>query len=172
MFQVVVQKYRRQAFRVWAIGLAVVFAWLSAILLAPVTKSFGLTVFSTQLYNFFGLICHQIPARSFFLAGEPFGVCSRCFGVYFGLFAGFAIYPLWRCIEEVEPLPRIWLFLALIPISLDWSLTIFHIWENTYASRFITGSILGLACSTYIVPAIVEASRNLAVRHSKTRREP
>jgi len=162
---VVAQRLRRRALQGWAVGLTAVFSWLLAILLAPASKSLGITDLSGPLYNFFGLICHQIPERSFFLAGEPFGVCSRCFGVYFGLFAGFAIYPLWRTIEDVQPLPRVWLFLSLVPITVDWSLTIFHIWENTYFSRFVTGTILGVACATYIVPAMVEVSLNLTLRH-------
>ena len=73
-----------------------------------------------------------MPDRSFHIDGEKFGVCSRCFGVYFGLFFGFVIYPLWRRIDEIEPISRIWLFLSLIPIGVDWSLTIFGIWENTF----------------------------------------
>ncbi len=159
---------RKQAIRVWIVGIAVVFAWVSLILLAPLAKANGLIAVSSPLYHFFGFICHQISARSFHVEGEQFAVCSRCFGVYFGLLSGFAIYPLWRNIAEIEPLPRFWLFLSLIPISIDWSLTIFGIWENTHLSRFITGLILGIACATYIVPAIVEITRNLTSRRQRT----
>lgn len=155
---------KRQAWKVWTIGLAVVLLWAFAIVAAPLGKLNGLTTISSPLYHFFGFICHQISVRSFHIEGEQFAVCSRCFGVYFGLLFGFAIYPLWRNIAEIEPLPRFWLFLSLIPISVDWSLTIFGIWENTHLSRFITGLILGVACATYIVPAIVEITRNLSNR--------
>ena len=155
---------RKQAIRVWMIGLAVVFVWVFAIVVAPMAKANGLIAFSSPLYHFFGFICHQISARSFHVACEQFAVCSRCFGAYCGLLFGFAIYPLWRNIVEIEPLPRFWLFLSLIPISVDWSLTIFGIWENTHLSRFVTGLILGVACATYIVPALVEITRNLSGR--------
>ena len=146
------------------IGLAVVLVWVSLILIAPIAKANGLVAVSSSLYHFFSFICHQIPERSFHVEGEQFGVCSRCFGVYFGLLFGFVVYPLWRSIDEIEPLPRFWLFLSLIPITIDWSLTIFGIWENTQISRFITGLILGVACSTLIVPALVEITRNLSYR--------
>ena len=159
--QALLAAIKRQAWKVWSIGLIVVFAWVAAILLAPLAKANGLTSISAPLYHFFGYICHQLPTRSFFIEGEPFGVCSRCFGVYFGLLVGFVVYPLWRSIEEIDPLPRFWLFLSLIPISVDWSLTIFGIWENTFFTRFVTGLILGFACSTFIVPALVEITRNL-----------
>ena len=152
---------RQQAYRVWFIGLAVVFVWTAFIVAAPAAKLNGFTSFSTSVYNFFSFACHQLGDRSFHIAGEQFAVCSRCFGVYFGLLAGFAVYPLWRNITDIEPLPRFWLFLSLIPITVDWSLTMFGIWENTHVSRFITGTILGLACATFIIPALVEVARRL-----------
>jgi uncharacterized membrane protein len=105
-----------------------------------------------------------MPDRSFHIEGEKFGVCSRCFGVYFGLLLGFLIYPLWRRIDSIEPISRMWLFLSLVPITIDWSLGFFGIWANTFTSRFITGLILGAACATFIVPAIVEINRNLTLR--------
>lgn len=154
--------FRRQAFRVWAVGLAVVFVWVLLIVGAPVLKTSGYQSISTPIYGFFSYICHQIPERSFHVEGEQFAVCSRCFGVYLGLVLGFLVYPLWRSIDEIEPLPRFWLFLSLIPIGVDWSLTVFGIWENTFASRLITGLILGIACATFMMPALVEITRNLS----------
>ena len=155
---------RSQAIRVWAIGCAVVITWLLLILVPPIAKANGYTNFSTPLYSFFSFICHQMPDRSFHIEGEKFGVCSRCFGVYFGLVTGFLVYPLWRRIDSIEPISRIWLFLSLVPITIDWSLGFFGVWANTFTSRFITGLILGSACATFIVPAIVEIARNLTLR--------
>jgi uncharacterized membrane protein len=145
---------RSQALRVWMIGGTVALIWVLLIVLPAVAKANGLTQISTPLYSFFSLLCHQMPARSFHIEGEQFGVCSRCFGVY----------PLWRRLDDTEPISRIWLFLALVPITIDWSLTIFGIWENTHLSRFITGLLLGAACATFIVPAIVEITKNVSLR--------
>ena len=147
-------------------GFVVAAAWVLLTVAAPLAKANGLVAVSSPLYNFFSSICHQISDRSFHVEGEQLAVCSRCFGVYFGLAFGFAIYPLWRNITEIEPLPRFWLFLSLIPIGIDWSLTVFGIWENNHLSRFVTGLILGVACATYIVPAIVEITRNLTRRRA------
>lgn len=169
--QVIAAQFRRQALRVWIVGLGVVLFWLALILLAPVAKAEGLTQVSAPLYKFFSYICHQIPSRTFFVDGEPFGVCSRCFGVYFGLVFGNLIYPLWQRIDEVEPVSKVWLFAACVPIAIDWSLTVFGIWENTFVSRFVTGLILGTACSTYIVPATVEITRNLTWKRLTRQRE-
>ncbi|HTK39014.1 MAG TPA: DUF2085 domain-containing protein [Pyrinomonadaceae bacterium] len=155
---------KRQAVKVWIISSLLVFAWVFAILLAPLAKANGFENVAAPIYGFFSYICHQISNRSFHVEGEQFAVCSRCFGVYFGLLMGFLVYPLWRKVDEIEPVPRFWLFLSMIPIGIDWSLGVFGIWENTYLSRFITGLILGLACATFLVPGLVEIARNLTLR--------
>ncbi len=155
-------RFRKQAWKVWTLSLLLVFAWVFVILLAPIARANGFENISAPVYNFFSFICHQMPSRSFHIEEHPFAVCSRCFGVYFGLFSGFVIYPLFRKIDEIEPLPRFWLFLAMIPIGIDWLLGAFDIWENTHLSRFLTGLILGAACAVFIVPALVEIFRLLA----------
>lgn len=159
--------YRRQAFVVWTAAWSIVFLWVLAIVSAPVLSAHDEGSISAPIYRFFSYICHQIPERSFFGDGHQFAVCSRCFGVYFGLLAGLLVYPLWRPILETEPLPRIWLFMSLVPIGVDWSLGVFGIWENTHLSRFITGAILGAACATFIMPALVEIARNLSAKRKR-----
>jgi uncharacterized membrane protein len=151
--------YRRQALRVWFGGALVALAWVLLILLPPAAMAGGLENLANGAYKGFAFICHQMPDRSFHLFGHKFGVCSRCFGVYFGLLAGFAIYPMIRRVEIIEPFPRFWLFGSMIPIGIDWALTIFGYWENTFTTRFLTGLILGVACAVYIVPALVEIFR-------------
>ncbi len=155
------ERFRRQAWKVWTISLLVVFAWTFVILLAPIAKASGFENISAPIYTFFSVICHQIDSRSFHIENHQFAVCSRCFGVYFGLFFGFLIYPFLRKVDEIEPLPRFWLFLAMIPIGIDWSLGVFGIWENTHLSRFLTGLVLGAACAIFIIPALVEIFRYL-----------
>lgn len=159
--QTLAPKMRRQALTVWSVALFVVFAWCFLILLAPISQINGVQNISAPLYNFFSYLCHQQSSRSFHIAEHQFAVCSRCFGVYFGLFFGFIIYPFFRKVEEIEPLPRVWLFLAMIPIGIDWTLGVFGIRENTHLSRFTTGLILGAACAVYIVPALIEIFRLL-----------
>ena len=154
-------RLRLQAAIVLAVAAGVVGLWVAAIILAPVAAALAMEAVSSSVYSFFSHICHQQPGRSLHILGHPFAVCSRCFGVYFGLFAGVISYPLWRSVDNIEPLPRFWLFAALIPVGIDWSLRVFGIWENTQLSRFITGLILGVACAVFIVPALVEIVRNL-----------
>ena len=162
--QAIAVRLRRNAFWVWGAFTLLVLGWVLLIMLPPVALANGYQGLSTSLYRFFSFICHQIDVRSFHIDGHPFGVCSRCFGVYFGLFAGFVVYPFWRKVDDIEPLPRIWLFLSMLPIGIDWSLGVFGIWENTHVSRIITGGLLGFACATYIIPALVEIFRYLLIK--------
>lgn len=161
-------RFRAQAIRVWAVTSTIVFIWALLIVVPAILAANGQQGFAAPLYTFFSAICHQMEDRTFHFDGHPFAVCSRCFGVYFGLLVGLLIYPLWRRIDDIEPLPRKWLILSIVPMGIDWSLTIFDIWENTFATRFITGLVLGIACATYIIPALVEIFRNFTFsRRSK-----
>lgn len=154
-----------QARRVWTAALFIVAAWSAAIVAAPFFAAAELNGISNPIYYFFSHLCHQMPGRSFHALGHQFAVCSRCSGVYIGLLAGLAAYPLLRRLEDIKPFARIWLFLALIPIGVDWTLGIVGIWENTHLSRFSTGLILGAACAVYIIPALVEIARNTRLGH-------
>jgi uncharacterized membrane protein len=162
--QVAVEKSRRRAFKVWGIFAFIAAFWVFLILLTPLAKTYNLNNVSNSLYNFFSYICHQIDSRAFHIENHAFPVCSRCFGVYFGLLAGFIVYPFLRPVERTEAFPRFWLFLAMIPMAIDWSLGISGIWENTHFSRFLTGLILGSACAIFIVPALIDIFELLAMK--------
>lgn len=154
--QVNVERMRRQAFFVWSVFAAFAAVWVFVILLAPIAEANDLTSVSNPIYKFCSYICHQIPSRSLHLENHALAVCSRCFGVYFGLLFGLIVYPFLRPVEKIESFPRFWLFLAMIPMAIDWSLGVLGIWENTHLSRFLTGLILGTACAIFIVPALIE----------------
>ncbi|MFN6963611.1 MAG: DUF2085 domain-containing protein [Pyrinomonadaceae bacterium] len=162
-------RFRRQARQVWSAAAIFTFAWLILIAIAPVSRTAGRIGLADLVYGFFGFLCHQMPERSLHLAGEPLAVCSRCFGVYFGLFAGVLVYPLFKPVDAIEPRSRLWLFASLLPIGADWASGVLGIWDNTHLSRFGTGAILGAVCAFYIVPAAVELVRSLAYRRALKR---
>ncbi len=162
-----IEAFKKKAFTVWGVVLFLVSAWAFLIVLAPLAMGAGLSGISAPIYNFYSFICHQLPSRSFHIVGHQFGVCSRCFGVYFGLVIGLLAYPLFRSIDDFQPLPRVWLFLSMIPMAIDWSLGFFDVWENNHVSRVSTGLILGIACSVFIVPALVELSNMALAKQRK-----
>lgn len=163
------QPSRARAFATWGVFGSIIFVWTLLILLAPFAESGNLTNVSNPLYNFFSHFCHQDAARSFHFENHAFAVCTRCFGIYFGLLAGFAVYPFFRAIADVEPLQRGWLFLAMIPMAFDWTLGFFGILENTHWTRFLTGAILGGVCAIYLVPALIELQQILSNKLQKKR---
>lgn len=167
--QIIGREMRRQALKVWIVSAFLVGVWVLLLIAAPIAEANDLTGFSRPIYKFCSFICHQIPDRSLHIYEHQFAVCSRCFGVYFGLFCGFLVYPFLRSIEEIEPFPRVWLFLAMMPMGVDFLLGFLGIWENTHLSRFLTGAILGTACAIFIVPALIEIFRHLSSKSQKKR---
>lgn len=167
--QSILKNQKKQAFTVWTIFTFLIFGLIFLILLAPLAEANNLTNISAPIYKFFSYICHQMPSRSFHLEDHSFAVCARCFGVYAGLLSGFIAYPFFRSPEELEPPRRYWLFLALIPMGVDWSLGVFGVWENMHFSRFLTGSILGIACAVFIIPALVEIAQITSHKMTKKR---
>jgi uncharacterized membrane protein len=137
--------------------------WCSAIILAPVFVSSSGILRETGkfLYAFFSPICHQLDARSFFIHGMPFGVCSRCSAIYFGFLIGTLIYPAVQKIGRSE-IPSRWvLLLSCIPMFVDAFPWRFGMYEATLATRAISGSIAGFALVFFIVPAAIQGVSEL-----------
>lgn len=164
LLQIERQKVKKLSYVFWFLVVIVVFFWNLLIVAAPIALSQEMHDLAEGIYGFFGYICHQIDSRSLHLHGHKLAVCSRCFGFYFGLLAGFVVYPLIRKIESVEALSLIWLILALIPSVIDWSLGVFGLWENTHFSRFSTALLLGSTCAFYIVPALADLATLIVYR--------
>ncbi|HEX8069418.1 MAG TPA: DUF2085 domain-containing protein [Pyrinomonadaceae bacterium] len=139
----------------WALTLAGACAWLALVVCAPLARAAGHETLAELLYHPFGLVCHQQPARSYWLAGAPLAVCARCLGVYAGFALGVLCYPLVRPLARADVPARRWLVLALVPTGVDFLLGVTGLWANTHASRALTGALLGAAASFYVVPGLV-----------------
>jgi len=138
---------------VYFLTLAGTLLWLGLIFLAPYLKSrdSGLNIFA---YLIFAPICHQIPARSFFLFGHPLAVCGRCLGIYFGFLGGMGLYAFRRRFS-VTTLPRIRTFiLATSPLVLDGMGNFFHLWSTPHWIRFLTGFLWGLILPFYFITGV------------------
>lgn len=164
------KKLRQKTIGMWVLALSLTIIWGSLILAAPLLEAANFKNFSEPIYSFFSYICHQMPSRSMHFDQHALAVCSRCFGIYAGLIFGLIIYPFFRSIDDIEPLPKVWLFLALIPMAVDWTLGVFGIWDNTHLSRFVTGLIVGAACAVYIMPALAELVWLAALRKIAAKR--
>ena len=146
----------RRAIVVWAGTCLIALAILGLIISAPLAEGYGHPAFAAPIYKAFSFVCHQIPSRSFHLAGHQFGVCSRCTGLYTGFAVAALVYPLARSLQRVDTPSRLWLILATLPILIDFALGYFSIWENTHLSRFLTGALLSSVTVFYIIPGLVD----------------
>jgi len=152
------------AIAVWAITALCGLTIIGLIIGAPLAQAGGHPVFAATIYKAFSFLCHQIPERSFHLAGHQFGVCSRCTGLYTGFAAAALCYPLIRSLKTTDTPPRFWLILAAVPLTIDFGLGYFGIWQNNHLSRFSTGALLGSVAVFYIVPGLVDLSSSLGRR--------
>ena len=142
----------------WAITAAAATLFVSLIVVAPLAAANGHSGIAAVIYRGFSTICHQLPERSFFIDDHKLAVCSRCTGLYAGFLFTLLIYPLVRSLRRTTTPPRKWLFLAALPLLVDFSLTFFGIWENTHTSRLLTGVLLGSVSVFYVMPAIIDLS--------------
>jgi uncharacterized membrane protein len=151
----------RRARGAWGASLGVAAGLVALIVAAPLLRAGGAEAAAGAIYKAFGLVCHQMSARSFHVEGHQLAVCARCFGLYVGALAGVAAYPLARPLTRREMPGRAWLLAAAVPTALDFALGFFGVWENTHLSRFLTALLLGAVTAFYVVPGIVDLSLSL-----------
>ena len=112
--------------------------WCAAILAAPLL---GIEA----VYVFFSTICHQNPDRTWFIAGEPLGVCVRCASIYMGFFLSLIVrIPASRRLLKIALALTVTEFL-LARAGLDFAL-----------SRSVTGLLLGLAAAGFVEAGVSE----------------
>jgi uncharacterized membrane protein len=162
----------RRQIAVWLIVVLGSVLITTAIIAAPLALSSGHLLWALPIYHGFSLVCHQIPERSFFIAGHPFAVCARCFGLYAGFTLATIAYPLVRSLKNTDAPPRRWLFLAAVPLVIDYALGLFGIWNNTHSSRFITGALLGSVAVFYTMPGLLDLGLRLIGRKTQAALEP
>jgi uncharacterized membrane protein len=148
----------RRPLLMWSIVASGSLAVLALIVGAPLAMASGHALLSQSIYQAFSYVCHQIPDRSFFIAGHQFAVCARCTGIYAGFTAATLFYPLVKSLRQFETPARKWLFVAAAPLAIDFSLTFFGIWNNTHFSRFATGALLGAVAVFYVMPGLLDLS--------------
>jgi uncharacterized membrane protein len=104
-------------------------------------------------------ICHQLPERSFFVGGEQLPLCSRCTGIYLGIFITLTFYFFTRFIRHKKPSCPPHIIIGVISIIFVLLLVfnalspLFNIPTNNIL-RFITGIFFGMSLPLFLIPAI------------------
>ncbi len=116
--------------------LLLVSVWL-LLIVAPTFLGDQHPVPAGAIYFFFAHVCHQLPDRSFQLAGTQLAVCHRCLGIYLGFWLGVLCWPwLRRPGLLLLARPR----LILLPAAL---LIISALNSSTPFERVATGLLVG-----------------------------
>ena len=155
--------------KIYVIFLSVTFLWTLSVYAIPALESLG-GVWKTIAdygYVFFSTTCHQLDDRSFFIFGNKVAVCSRCVSVYTAFLAGVILYPFIRSLENTK-LPSLWILLLFaLFLFLDAVLDYLDILKNTFVTRSITGSLIGVLLPFYLIPGTVNFANEIYVKLSK-----
>mgnify|MGYP004568023783 CR=1 FL=1 len=93
--------------------------------------------------------CHQIPERSFFIAGRQFSLCARCTGILAGLIA----FPLFMIFQIKIPITLSIVF--IIPLVFDGGVQLIFCITSNNLRRFLTGVLFSLG-SLSLARAIIK----------------
>ena len=87
-------------------------------------------------------ICHRLPERTFKIRNHYFPVCSRCTGIYIGLFSYYSfVYFVYVQYNIAIVLTA---FLMVLPTFSDGLTQLFGVRESNNTLRFATGLIAGI----------------------------
>jgi len=105
-------------------------------------------------YSAGAVVCHQLPERSFALAGRQLPVCARCSGLYLGVALGLLG---WFLVRRLRPVPlagprRLLAVLAIaaVPTTVSWVTGVTGIWDGTNAIRAVLALPLGLGAGAVV----------------------
>jgi uncharacterized membrane protein len=137
----------------WLAGAAAI-AWLLLVVLVPVLPP----VLGAAVYAVGGVVCHQLPERSFHWAGAQLAVCGRCTGIYAGLCALAAMAPLpprsyVRCFSDrrvARGLLAIGALPTIVTLAAEWS----GVWIPSSIARALAGAVLGVAMALVVGAAL------------------
>ena len=149
--------------------------WLALLIITPLAPS----SIATLMYAAGAMICHQLPERSFHLAGFQLPVCARCLGIYAGAAAAATIHVLgvfvadstrWRLLNPAAA-RRVFLVSALptvVTVALEWA----GAWSGTNVVRAIAGVALGVGGALVVMSAVAtlhysECLRRRPIEHSQ-----
>ncbi|MGH9580569.1 MAG: DUF2085 domain-containing protein [Terriglobales bacterium] len=129
---------------------------------APLLAYLGYWLAAFAIMQFFSAVCHQDPARSFWLGGAPVAVCARCLGIYLGAAAGAGLR-----------IPRRELLAALAVVAsvslADYAAEVAGLHGNWPWARFTLGVMLGAGLGALVAGALEPPARHRGISHQRSR---
>ena len=102
------------------------------------------------------VVCHQIPERSFFWAGQQLPVCARCTGLYVSAALGVIAWITIKTARRWRPIaidPRVaiqWLAIAAIPTALSLATGFAGLWDGSNVTRALLAIPLGVSAGAIV----------------------
>ncbi len=127
--------------------------------LAPLLMARGQTRFPNAIYFVYQFVCHQMPSRSFFIAGHQMAMCQRDMAIYGSMFIAGLGFNLVR--RRLKPLSWQSFVVLIAPMAVDGTLQLVGIVESTPLRRLITGGLFGLACVLLAFPYLEEGFQEI-----------
>ena len=115
-----------------------------------------MTLLLAFLYAAGGVICHQLPERSFFVDGRQLPVCARCTGLYLSGAAGFLAWLIWKAARgwrkfAVSPRPALVIVIvAALPTALSYLTGVTGMWDGSNVTRAILALPFGLSAGAVV----------------------
>ena len=122
-------------------------ALAGAAVMAPYLSAGGYSLAALAIFLFFSPVCHQDPARSFWIFGAPVAVCARCLGIYLGAAVG-----AWIPAPRRVLLAGLALFAALNLADVLTEAAALH--GNWKLVRFLLGGLLGLTAGSLVANSL------------------
>lgn len=112
--------------------------------------------------SMFSFVCHQQLFRSYSIQGVPLAVCSRCLGIYNGLFLGLAVFSNFPVfMNNFRHFVYRLFFMITFILIFDGFGNLFDFWNTTNLIRTIIGLGWGIVIGMLLISAL------LIPRHTK-----
>lgn len=147
----------RWSWLAYAVLAGMALLWTAGLLAAPAAHAAGMDAWAMLGRLFYSPVCHQDPARSFLFWDWPLSACHRCSGIYAGFTLTVLLFPLLRRHGMFASFSFRRLVIFLFPLLLDYALDVAGVWNNSGASRSMTGLAAGAGLALFTVPAWMEA---------------
>lgn len=129
--------------------------WVALLVATPLLPGWA----GAFVYGLGSFICHQIPERSFHLAGFQLPVCARCLGIYVGVAGGAAF--VWmrpgsgRAMLPISRREFQWVAaIAATPTLVTVALEVAGAWYPSNSTRALAGLPLGVLVGLVVMNAL------------------
>lgn len=132
---------------IWCLGI------ISPILFNSEKIFWVIQPFLNQVY---GTVCHQNHEKTLSINGNYIFVCSRCIGIYLGVFAGSALSFLIRF--ENQNAAKSFLIFTFAFLILDVTFSSLHIYDYSKVIAVITGLLFGTSILYFTLSEFVKSN--------------